>query len=285
MKRLPWWFIVGAKLALSRLPIPYSAWRSIGLFLHGSMVHPTYAEGVVRKHFNRCFAEPPPSGFWALELGPGDSLFSALIAHTMGAGRTFLVDAGPCAVDDVARYHNMAKHLQRNGAEVTTLLGCRTLAEMLEACHATYLTRGLHSFASIPSSSLDWVWSHAVLEHLPTSVFAPFLRELHRVMKPTGVASHRVDLQDHLGHGLNHLRFPDALWEGPLFSGAGFYTNRIRFNEMRSMFEHHGFQCEILSIDRWDSLPTPRRAMIPRFRDLPEDDLRVRGFDVRLRPI
>jgi SAM-dependent methyltransferase len=283
--RLPWWFKLGAKLVLARLPLRYAAWRRAGLFLHGAMAQPAYADGVFRRHFERSFPASPPDDFCCLELGPGDSLFSALIARAAGASRTVLVDAGRFAVDDVAPYREMARYLQLRGAPVPDIVPGADLAAVLEACRCVYLTDGLRSLESLPGESVDWVWSQAVLEHIRAAEFEPFMRQLRRIMKPSAVASHRVDLQDHLGGSLNNLRFSDERWESPLFAGSGFYTNRIRFGEMLEIFERSGFRCELLQVDRWPELPIARSALAPRFRSLPDDDLRVKGFDVLLRPV
>ena len=103
------------------------------------------------------------------------------------------------------------------------------------------------------------------------------------MLKPSGIASHRVDLQDHLSGALDNLRFSDALWESDLFAGSGFYTNRIQYGEMLGLLEQAGFAVEDLGCRRWDRLPTPRARMARRFRELPDEELRVRGFDVLLR--
>ena len=40
---VPWYARMGAKIVLSRLPLPYSFWHRIGLFSHGFMDEPEYA--------------------------------------------------------------------------------------------------------------------------------------------------------------------------------------------------------------------------------------------------
>jgi len=46
------------------------------------------------------------------------------------------------------------------------------------------------------------------------------------------MCSHRVDLRDHFGSALNNLRFSDKKWELDWIANSGFYTNRIRLQEM-----------------------------------------------------
>jgi SAM-dependent methyltransferase len=145
------------------------------------------------------------------------------------------------------------------------------------------MTEGTHSLSFIPDSSVDFCFSNAVLEHVPKHEFGKLFDEIRRVLKPDGVCSHRVDLKDHLGGGLNNLRFTEATWESDLFSKSGFYTNRIRFVEMITIFHKAGFECQIPRVIRWDSLPISRLALAENFSKLPDDDLLVSGFDVILK--
>ena len=51
--RIPWWIKLSIKIVLSKLPVNYSIWKKLGLFQHGSMEAPEYAEQVFLRHFNR----------------------------------------------------------------------------------------------------------------------------------------------------------------------------------------------------------------------------------------
>lgn len=281
---VPWWGRIGAKLALSRLPVPYDLWRRLSLFRHGLMDQGEYAWQVFREHFERA-GLAGKTGFSALELGPGDSLLSALSARAHGATRMVLVDAGDFATQDLQPYRAMARLLNERGLPVPSADGWATLDDVLRDCGATYETRGLESLRSLPSASLDFIWSQAVLEHIRRDEFAATMLELRRVLAPGGVASHRVDLRDHLGGALNNLRFSARRWEAPGFAArSGFYTNRIRYSEMLAMFREAGFDAEVVRVERWDELPTPLQRMDSAYRALPRDELLVSGFDVLLRP-
>lgn len=282
--RVPWRAKLAAKLLLSRMRLPYRLWQRLALFQHGYMADPAYAYGVFTAHFERSAFPGKGGGFTCLELGPGDSLFSALIAKAFGAACCHLVDAGNFCRRETEAYLAMASFLARVGHPLPA--GTRTgdLATLLADCGACYRTEGLASLQAIPSASVDWIWSQAVLEHIPREEFPATMAQLRRILKPDGVCSHRVDLQDHLGGALNNLRFSTATWESDWMRSAGFYTNRIRFAEMARLFEAAGFVAEYPSVSRWDALPTPRRCMDAEFARLDEHDLRVSGFDVLLFP-
>ena len=291
-KTVPWWLIIGAKIVLSRIPLPYSFWKRLHLFEHGDMNLPdralenflmhARAAGVLDE--NSSLPQLKVSGdFKVLELGPGDSLFTIMIAKALGASHTWLVDAGSFATTDMARYDQMLDFLRERGFLLPFKNNPGTLVDMLSECDGEYLTAGIPSLAYLPSETVDFCFTNSVLSVIPKSDFAKMVDELLRILKPNGVCVHRVDLRDLLDGGLNNLRFSDARWEGALFSKSGFYTNRIRFREMVGIFEQAGFKCTLLRVTRWEQLPTPRVKMDPAFRQLSDDDLLVRSFDILLK--
>ena len=49
------------------------------------------------------------------------------------------------------------------------------------------------------------------------------------------------------------------------------------------LFERAGLECHLPRVIRWEKLPTPRIKLHASFRQLPEEDLLVSGFDLMLR--
>jgi SAM-dependent methyltransferase len=279
-ERIPWWAKIAAKLVLARVPVSYRVWRRLSLFKLGAMDDPAYALSVFRNHYER--TRPPP-GFVALEIGPGDTLFSVLVARALGASRVYAIDVGRFARDDLAPYGAMSRFLRERGLAVPEAGDSRSVDELIARSGGVYGSDGLASLRGIPAASVDLVWSQAVLEHVRRRDFLEVQRELRRVLRPEGVASHRIDLTDHLQSGIDHLRFPDWFWENDLVARSGFYTNRLRFGEMLALFAGAGFTAEVLGAERWERPPVAREALAARFRSLPEDELLVSGFDVVLR--
>jgi hypothetical protein len=280
---IPWWGRIGGKLVLSRLPAGYGVWRNLKVFRHGAMHDPAYALQVFRTHFARAHM-PTGKEFVALELGPGDSLASAIIAAAHGATRTYLVDVGAFATAEPGVYRDLCRYLRAQGLRPPDLEAAHDTRTLLQACRATYGTRGLASLREIASASVDFVWSHAVLEHVRRSEFPEFVRETRRIIGAGGICSHQIDLQDHLGGALNNLRIPSRWWEADWMASSGFYTNRLRMAEMVRVFELTGFTVRILSTSRWDALPTPLQALAPEFRECDVADLLVKNFAVTLSP-
>jgi SAM-dependent methyltransferase len=295
MKHLiPWWSKITAKIILARLPISYDFWKKLRLFEHGDMNRPerawetfnlhTRLAGVLDESSSHiAFSGRKVEPFNVLELGPGDSLFSGLIARALGADGTWLVDTGSWAMKDFQQYCAMRQYLLNKGLPIADLDQCQNVDDLLSLVSTSYLTDGVRSLAHIPTASIDFCFSNAVLEHVDKSDFPSVVRELFRVLKPCGASSHRVDLKDHLGGGLNNLRFSENRWEGNLFKSSGFYTNRIRFTDMTDMFRREGFEVSCPRVLRWNSLPIQRSKLNSAFRNLPDEELLVSGFDMILK--
>jgi SAM-dependent methyltransferase len=275
-----WRLKIVLKVILSRFGVPYDRWRKLGIFRLGQMDQPDYALKIFDMHVRRAFPDGRLDRRTVLEIGPGDSLASALCARAYGAAETLLVDAGAFASREVSLYRAMADMLQKAGHNTPALSDAVTLEEVLSRCSARYLTQGVQSFATLPDGSVDFIWSHSVLEHIPLNELPILMREMRRVLKPGGRMSHNVDFQDHLGHALNNLRFSEAFWEASLMSDAGFYTNRVRGLTMHEMMRDAGFELLDEGFGRWPELPTPRVALAPPFRDLNEDELLIRTSHV-----
>lgn len=277
--RIPWRLKILAKILIRRLPIPYGFWKSLRLFEHGCMQKPEYAYGVFLKHLQQ--AGPPP-GFTCLELGPGDSLFTALAAHAHGAGGSILVDSGDYASRDLEGNLRMVDYLESRGLAMR--VSRASVDGLLSDCRGRYLTGGLKSLQDLPAGSVDFIFSHAVLEHVRRREFDATLRECRRILKPGGVMSHQVDLEDHLAGSLNNLRFRPGVWESDFMADSGFYTNRLRMAEILRSLEQAGFRTEVDSVARWERLPVARSRMAQPFSGMAEDELRVHAFSFRAWP-
>lgn len=283
--RLPWWVKLGTKLALARLPVPYGFWRAAGLFRHGEMNVPAHALKTFDTYYRRVTARGQLApGFRSLELGPGDSVLSGLVARAYGASHAWLVDAGAFADTDVSACRETIEMLRAQGKVVPDIDGATSLPEVLQLAGIEYLTQGTNSLASIPDASVDFFWSQVVLEHVPRDEFPWLLQELRRIVSPGGIGAHSIDFRDHLGGGLNNLRFSNATWEGRTFRGSGFYTNRIRPREMLTMFAEAGFDVELVGETRWPEMPIRRDRLAREFHALPDEDFMVAEVEIIVRP-
>ena len=279
---IPWWAKIGAKIVLSRAMPSYRVRKALGLFLHGNLdhnvaQHHAFVQNVLEQHARVTGGKAK----LLLELGPGNSLGTALFAAADGVERIWLADVGDFASDDMAFYRRLA-------AMVPAYPGHQRIdftdrAAMLRSLNATYLTDGTASLRDIPDGSLDLILSTAVLEHVGRADFPLLARETMRLLRSGGTAYHEVDLMDHLGGAQNNLRFSQATWESPLMAKSGFYTNRLRCREILQIMRDAGFEAALTRVARWGSLPTPRAALDRQFRDLPDDELLIANFGMLLR--
>jgi SAM-dependent methyltransferase len=281
---IPWYARILSKMILARLPLSYGLWKKIGLYSHGEMQDTAYALAVFDQHFGAS-GLGRRANLAGLEMGCGDSVGSAIIANAKGFSRFHLVDVGAFASTDVTAYRDLMRACAGEGPVAPGLDRATSFEDILTACNAAYLTGGLQSYRQLPTASVDLIFSHAVLEHVRRNEFADVMAETRRILKPGGIASHQVDLRDHLGGGLNNMRIGSRWWESGFMASSGFYTNRLRFPEMCRAFSDAGFSVEVVSKDRWQALPMPVGSLAAEFRHFSEEDLLVSSFHVLLRPL
>ncbi len=270
---MKWFLKIILKILISRLPIPYSFWNAIGFFKHGKMDSCEYAIKIFELHFFRAFPEKVPHNLKILELGPGDSIASVIIGYAYGASLTYLVDVDNFVTKDLNFYKRLISILKAKGFKTPNISQAKSVRDLLKLCNGIYLTDGLSSLQTIENNSINFVWSHSVLEHIRKYQFYEVQKEIKRLLKTSGKASHSIDFQDHLDHGLNNLRFSEKIWESNLFANSGFYTNRIPAVKMHAIFREIGFRIKRKSCGKWRKLPIKRLLINGEFDKYSDTDL------------
>ncbi len=285
---IPWQikFILSfVKVLFIKLPKLYDLFRKLRLFRHGNMDSCEYAFNVYQNHFYHFKSNKKTStNFTMLELGPGDSLFSALIARAFGASKSYLVDVGEYTIKDIKIYKTFSDYLERKGYFLPNFRNITDWKDILNQTNAIYLTRGLSSLETIPDHTIDFIWSHAVLEHIARNDFPRLMKEFRRIISLDGIQSHVVDLRDHLGGYINHLKVPHSLWESKLNQKFGIYTNRLRFQEMKDIFQKAGFDIKFIRKKVRKMLPSLKLKLQSYFTHMQDEDLKVAGFEIVLHP-
>ena len=278
-----WWIKIILKIIFFRLPIKYKTWKKLGLFVHGQMNNPKYSYGVFQHHFLKV-KKFLPDNFTLCELGSGDSISTALIAPCFGSSKTYLIDNGNFATRDISEYKKLYDFLTKKGFNGLVFDTSFDFNDILLNNNSYYLTKGINDLKKLETNSIDYVFSQATLEHIAFHDFIATQEQIHRILKPSGIVSHNIDLRDHLVGGLNNLRFSERIWEFDLMAKSGFYTNRIRYSQMLNIFKKTGFNVDAVIIETWDKLPIPRSKLSHDFRNLSEKDLCISVFDVLLKP-
>jgi hypothetical protein len=282
-KLIPWWLKIALKIILSRLPLNYQNWSKFGLFKHGEPEDKFLYFEKFAKHFDLSFPEKKPKNFVCLELGPGDTVLTGIIAHTYGAQKTYLVDIGDFAIKDLAYYKDFIQQLSLKKIHVLNIDNIKSFDQLLSKFNIEYLHNGHSSLNTIKSNSIDFLFSHSAIEHIRLFDIENVILETNRVIKPKGVSSHNIDLMDHLDYSLNSLRFSKNIWESSFFSNSGFYTNRLRFSQIISIFETLGFKIIFKDFGSWDSIPIKREKLDKSFYNLSNDDLIIRTMHIILK--
>ena len=177
----PWWLKIFIKIVLSRLPVNYQQWKKLKIFKHGDADDVWSPAKKFLLHYNAICPEYTPRDYCCLELGPGDSVASGIIAKCFGASRTYLVDVGRYATEDLDYYKRFCRELEKNKTSAPDLSKIVSFEELLEVCNIEYLTDGIVSLRQIPAKSVDFIWSHSVLEHIRRHLFAEVASEFHRI--------------------------------------------------------------------------------------------------------
>ncbi len=303
-KAIPWWIRIAIKMFLSRLPFDYSFWKRIGVFKLGNMDDPLAAylkfiesadEAGVLDKSSKSPRLKVKNDFTVLELGPGDSLFTIIISKVLGASGSYLIDAGSFASKSLDIYKNLLQFLEEKGLTLPFEKQQKSIGDIVAKCNGKYLTQGITSFKSIPTQSIDFCFSSTVLQHIPKKDFTLMSEEMYRVMKKNSVGVHsvdftdcisgKVDFNDPASGNLNNMRFSDSIWESSFFISSGFYTNRLRLNEMLKVFNQAGFKTKVLKTLYWNRLPISRDKLDSLFQHLSNDDLLVKNAHIFLQKI
>jgi len=249
------------------------------------MDEPEYAYTTFIRHYESADFDNRDREFVMLELGPGDSISSGIIASFHGAIKSYLIDKGSDAIASARNYATLFNYLEKKNSYIHIADKNMSVGDILDKWNISYLTNGLDSLAQVPDASVDYLWSQSVLEHIRKSEFDEYIKEFRRIVADNGISVHGVDLKDHLSYSHNNLRFSEEIWESDFMANSGFYTNRILYSEMIEVFQRYGFETQTLHLNRWDSIPTPRSNLDPAFQKLEDDDLLISEFDIILRPV
>ena len=280
--KVPWWIHVSGKLILSRLPLNYHTWKKLHIFDHGN-IEPDHMYRAFLAHLQQAGLVNLKEKT-ILELGPGDSLCNAIMAKSFGAEKIYLVDVADFATREIPHYQRMTAYLRAQKVDCPDISDCNTVNAILKKCDATYLTNGYDAYRHIPNGAIDFLFSNDVLEHVRKHELVKTIRELRRITAPDGIHAHLVDFKDHIGGELNNLRFSDKIWESDFFAESGFYTNRLRLNQLLNYFTDGGFVVQSLSNVSFKNLNIKRKKMDHQFRELSDLELRVAASHIILRP-
>ena len=233
----------------------------------------------------------PVEGASVMEVGSGWRLDIPLGLYLCGARETLAFDANRYlreslvlrSLDYLRTHEDHVHELFRDVTEagdlkrrLDALVDCRTLAEVLAAAGIRYFAPADAARTPLPGHSIDIHFSYTVFEHIPRQVLTAILCEASRLLRPSGVAMHHIDLSDHSAHVdpsitlINFLQYSDRQWRW-FASTPWSYHNRLRVDAYRDIYTQAGH--ELLS---WN--PHVDRKSIEALEYLPLDS-QYQGVD------
>ncbi|MBI9078760.1 MAG: class I SAM-dependent methyltransferase [Pseudodesulfovibrio sp.] len=238
-------------------------------------------------------AKPERSFSDIIELGPGSTLGAGLWARLLGCDSYTAIDA--FTLTDSERNRKLLNNIEQktprgvfNDTFKRFNLDPEKIAHMvdermphvradLESLYDGNQSKTLsyvtpeQAASSIPDSSVDLVFSHAVLEHVENIQFV--LDETYRMLRPGGCSSHSVDLSSHNTHSEwnGHWTYSDTLWK-VICGNRSYLINRNPVSQYEKALLKSGFEIEIFQKGTRENR-IDRHNLIPRFKNLSETDL------------
>ncbi len=164
-----------------------------------------------------------------------------------------------------------------------------TLGEALQMLGGRYHAPCDTTALPFADGEVDLVISNLVLQCIPKASLADVLAESRRILKPGGIAVHRIRMSDEYagpGSGRNHLeylKYPEHIWDR-WFNHPLKHLNRLRAGQFLELFSRNGFLCRECRrhIDH-DSIPLLQQLdLAPPFCDMSAEELATVGIDVVL---
>lgn len=235
-----------------------------------------------------------PAGRTVLEIGTGWHPVLPLLCSLGDARRVVTLDINPWL--DWAYARATLRHVRERldtfappltvpldtlRARCAALADARSLRDFLDAARIDYRCPADAVACGLPDASMDVVVSSNVLEHVPPRALEAIHREMHRVLRPGGLAIHRIDLSDHFSHNnarvsaLNFLKFSEEEWRRYGGGRLG-YQNRLRPSMHIDLFRPH-FRILDTIIRRHqatlDAIRAGELALAPEFGQVDPEDL------------
>jgi SAM-dependent methyltransferase len=233
------------------------------------------------------------------EFGAGWDLAVPLAYYGLGVDRQILVDIRPIirlelVNDSIRKFEANKAELEEASGRSLRPLGAAdvsTLAELEERFGIRYLAPCDARDTGLAADSIDFISSTDTIEHIPEDDLLRILVECRRLLKPDGLMSYRIGMEDHYAYfdrsvsHYNFLRFSDRTWR--VLNPALHYQSRLRHPDYVRLARAAGFEI----VEDRPSRPTEadlallrQMELAPRFRDryaLEELGIKATTFVVR----
>lgn len=232
------------------------------------------------------------------EFGAGWDLAVPLAYALLGVGEQVLVDIRPSARVElvnhtIASFERLRPELEETAGRPLRALGgpVASVAELEPRLGIRYLAPCDARDTGLPSESVELISSTDTCEHIPAADLAEIFAECRRLLRPGGVFSCRIDLQDHYSYfdrslsRYHFLRFGDPVWA--LVNSPLHFQNRLRSPEYLRLVREAGFEIVVENPSGPNEEGRAQLADLPlaeRFRAFSIDELGVTILSFVARP-
>jgi SAM-dependent methyltransferase len=195
-----------------------------------------------------------------LEIGTGWYAIVPIAGFLEGCGRFVTVDISPLmnperlhtSVSMYLQLHRegrLPKQLQIQPDRLQQLTDLaphiiqQPLSKSLAQLRMKYIVGDARSLP-LDDQSVDLIVSNNTFEHIYPQILLDILKEFKRIVRPTGMMSHFIDMTDHFAHldstiNVYHfLRFTERQWKW--IDNSIQPQNRMRINEYRKLYQKAG---------------------------------------------
>jgi SAM-dependent methyltransferase len=188
------------------------------------------------------------------EFGAGSDLPQPLIFYMAGIKSQLIVDIQPhvrlrLVNDMIGKLNNCGAKLFNKTNSTYQCLGNQPIAalsDLHQLFGIKYIAPMDARKTGLPDCSIDCCTNTFTLEHIPALDIKLIFKELYRIIKPGGIVSCFVDMNDHYAYFdksinvYNFLRFSSAEWQ--FINSSVHYQNRLRYSDYHEIYEDCGFE-------------------------------------------
>ena len=165
------------------------------------------------------------------------------------------------------------------------LKAANTVDDLLRIARVDYQAPADATATSLPSESVDLVYSNSVLEHVSPEGIQAMMRESYRVLRPGGIAVHGVNCGDHYAYfdrritAINYLTYSERSWR--FWNNKLLYQNRLRPQDLLELAIRAGFK---VALEKRRARPEllaalPGLQIASEFRHYPPEQLCCTSID------
>lgn len=207
-----------------------------------------------------------------LEIGAGTSIGIGYFLYNEGYRSWTASDHG--RQPNFQLEQRLAKEAEKEcGHEVVEQIGLLG-KDVSSPGKLNFLDVDITEYDSKLSDKFDFIFSIAVLEHIPREKMGVTLRNMASYIRNGGVMLHAIDLKDHVNplNPFGFYKYEEEAWVN-LTHGSIFHTNRLRPKDYHLLFEECGIK--VIHVKREKEGVLPKR-MCESFRErYSEEDLRT----------